>query len=229
MNFNKDDPILILTPERTGTISLTHYLRGYNRGSIHNPFAPQFKPFVGPFITDSSKILYEAEDIVDIWNTNTPQLIITIVRDPIARVVSDVYHKLEQDELPPITIPPADYIMMMGCHQDAEYLMEYEVKLQTNLTIVGTDFMPPATVYTSGLVPLIVTRLEDFDILPEALRIIGLDVKGIVPRTNETTDYPEEDIKFPALYVERMLGTDYTKTFYSEEEIDTMRKRWTRD
>ena len=229
MKFNAKDLILILTPERTGTISLTMYLEGYDRGSVHNPFVPLFKPFVGPFITKDNEVINEAEDVVKALDSRNLQLIITIVRDPIARVISDVYHKLERDELPPMTTPPADYIMMVGCHEDAEYLMEYEVKLQTNLRIVGSDFTPPATLYTKGRVPLLVTRTEDFDVLPQALREIGLNVKDTIPHANKTSTYPKEDIKFPALYVERMLGTNYTKTFYLEEEIDTMRKRWTRD
>ena len=222
MKFNREDLILILAPERCGTVSLLESLEGYNRGIIH--FMGRYQPGYGGFITQDHEFVLDRPRIDEIFRENKIGLVITTVRDPVARIVSDVFHKASQGEVPfRGDVPPVEYVMALGCPDNAMFHMEYEVERFVGIQVLDRPFRPRVSVYLDGRVPLMIVRIKDFDILPAALKEVGVDIKE-VKHINKCA-YPQ-DIKFPTLYVDRILGMPYTKTFFTEDEIEEMRQKW---
>ena len=222
MAFKENEMVLILGPERTGTTSLLVSLGGVNRGLVHH--WSLHLPRLGSFLTHDGKRTSTIADIEKLYETMDIRLVIVPVRAPIDRIVSDVFHRMNQGEIPPANGEPwSEYIMAMGHHDDAFYHMCYAVEHQIGAKILGKQFEPPSTIY-EGKAPVLVARLRDFDKLPGILQDTGIEVSEI--RHVNAEDY-RKDIKFPAIYVDRILGQLYTTTFYSEDEIEEMRQRWT--
>jgi hypothetical protein len=155
-----------------------------------------------------------------------PELVVLMIRDPIARVVSECFHRVDEGEMEPCPddMEPASWVMAVGDHSAMLDHLVYEVA-RTGIDIFSAPFHPPVMFYATN--PLILAcRLKDIDELPKALGENGFPMFGRkVPHKNPCS-YPE--LKFPKCYVDRMMENVYTKHFYSEKEIVEMRKKWTR-
>jgi hypothetical protein len=96
-----------------------------------------------------------------------------------------------------------------------------------------SGFQPPFTIYEDRVA---IMRYEDFDCRNDLLQnFFGVEAKLDAPRmqcsgkAGEADDYKEilNTIRLPMSYVNLMYNSVYTRTFYSREEIDILKERWT--
>jgi hypothetical protein len=150
------------------------------------------------------------------------KVIIFLARDPIARVVSECFHKVKEGELE--AGDTAEWVLDVGDHDAAMDHVIETMPIFCGFNILDEDFVPPYTLFTD-VVPVLATRTRDLADLPRRLIPLGIVTFDKMPHENRGS-YP--DLKFPKSYVEKMLGTPYTEKFFTGEEIEEMRERWTK-
>ena len=210
--------IIVIGPERVGSTSVIRLLSGYDRVQC------QFIADRRNRVTSASFVSKNNEPFSG-HVSGDPELIILMFRDPIARVVSECFHKVGEGELAacPDGMDPASWVMAVGDHSAMLDHVIYELP-GTGLDILSVPFRPPVMIY--GKKPLVLAcRLKDIDELPEALGENGFPMFGREITRENAGDYP--GLKFPKCYVDRMMGNVYTRHFYTDEEIDEMREKWT--
>jgi hypothetical protein len=150
-----------------------------------------------------------------------PKLIIFLARDPIARVVSECFHRARNWEIEKGYT--AEWVMDVGDHDAVMDHIAETLPMFCRFSILDEYFAPPYTLYPDA-VPVLATRTRDLADMPRVLALLGISTNGKMPRKN-LGYYPV--LKFPESYVEKMLGTPYTEKFFTGEEIEEMRVRWT--
>ena len=151
--------------------------------------------------------------------------IVLMIRDPIARVVSECFHKVKENEMAPCPddMDAADWVLAVGDHSAMLDHVIYEVFAATGFDVLSIPFRPPVMFYATK--PLIIAcRLKDIDELPVALRDNGVPVFERKVTRENTCSYPE--LRFPKCYVDRMMNNAYTRHFYNDDEINEMSKKW---
>ncbi|RMF29402.1 MAG: hypothetical protein D6759_13910, partial [Chloroflexi bacterium] len=165
--------------------------------------------------------------------------VITLVRDPIARNISDFFqlidwwlpHFLPRYEAGEATIEEAIATFLERYYHD-EPLNWFDIELKASLGIdvFATPF-PKSTgyqVYQGEGVDLLVLKLERLDeCAPEAFRaFLGVERFELI-RANVSSDKMYGDayrafvkaIRLPDSYIEQMYTSRYVRHFYSDEEI----------
>jgi hypothetical protein len=172
--------------------------------------------------------------------------VITLVRDPVARCVSEFFDLLDQ------TIPCWEDRFAAG-NLKAGYLVDrlpYYPGNETVFTwfddqmrsVFGVDVFEDECevkegyrVYTTGKRPVLLIRLEDVDwaFAPAIEEFLG--VSGVtLARENVADDRPGaalyrelQSTPLPEDYVDRMYRSAVARCFYSEEELSRFKLRWT--
>jgi hypothetical protein len=166
------------------------------------------------------------EDIEDeTQGTGNLELVVLMFRDPIARVVSECFHKVDEGDLAPRPkgTDLAAWVLAVGDHSAMIDHLVYEVP-NLGLDILSVPFEPPVMRYATA--PLMLgCRLKDIDALPKALGENGFPMFGRKVLEANFGSYPK--LRFPKHYVDRMMENVYTEHFYSKKEIVGMRKKWT--
>ena len=212
--------IVIFGPERTGTSSVTRLFSGHDRVQAHFVRDKYNRTVTSGFFSKDNRPH-------SLPKGASSQLVVLMARDPIARVVSECFHKVNEDELEPCPddMEPAIWVMAVGDHDAAVDHLVYEIPAM-GLDILSVPFRPPVMVYATK--PLILAcRLKDVDALPKTLGENGFPMFGRKITRLNACSYPE--LKFPKCYVDRMMDNVYTMYFYTDEEIDEMRNKWTID
>jgi hypothetical protein len=180
-----------------------------------------------------------------IIKNNKPINIISPVRDPISRNISAFFQNYRRftgsvykgsifkvDDL-------NDIFLRNYKHNVPLEWFDAEMKEVTGIDVYKYEFPRDVgwQVIEKGNSKLLVFKcdLSDGDIEGILSRQLGLDEFKII-RSNLASDkaysgvYREflDKIVLPTSYVDRMLGSKYTKHFYSEEEIAKFRSRWER-
>jgi hypothetical protein len=210
--------IFVFGPERIGSTSVMRLFSGHNRVQCQFISDKYNRVTVAGFM---SKDNLPGDGQI----SEPPELVVLMIRDPIARVVSECFHKVDEGEIEPCPddTEPAIWVMAVGDHSAMLDHIIYEV-FKTGVDIFGTPFHPPVTRYATKP-PVLVCRLKDIDALPKALGENGFPMFGRKITRENVCSYPE--LKFPKCYVDRMMENAYTEHFYSEKEIVEMRKKWT--
>ena len=175
--------------------------------------------------------------------------VVTLVRDPIARNVSEFF-QLESigfleggrarrpfDDATPVAELVDAYLNRYDRHDVPLTWFDDHFRSTLGLDVYAERFPVERgwTILTGDRARTLVLRNEDLARAgPEALgALVGVPSLAI-PETNTSTDkgygglYAKflEHARLPADYVERMLDSTYARQFYSEVERDRMAQRW---
>lgn len=207
--------VIVFGPERSGTTAVMQIFGEDNRARRHFISDKYHRARGGGYFTSDGK--FEGTQ-----GTGNLELVVLMFRDPIARVVSECFHKAKEGDLEPCPdgMEPASWVMAVGDHSAMLDHLIYEVP-NLGLDILSVPFEPPVMTYATNP-PMLGCRLKDVDELLKALGYTGQGGK-VVPMN--VGSYPK--LKFPKCYVDRMMQNVYTEHFYSEKEILEMREKWT--
>jgi hypothetical protein len=179
------------------------------------------------------------------WN------VVTLVRDPVARNISDFFEVLEYQMdyglRENLSAKGADAVTQELCELFLERYPNHEFPLtffESFERVVGIDvFATPFpkdtgyAVYTRGPVTVLLLRLEDLDrCARQAFRqAFGLEGFALVGKNlGSEKDYSEvyrrvrRRISLPDSYLSKMYGSKYATHFYSADEIERFRTAWDR-
>lgn len=172
--------------------------------------------------------------------------VITLVREPVANNVSMFFQLLRQYIGPDVEPSECDTDELTGIfieqymHARPLTWLDAEVKTHFGIDVFQHPFPIEQgyTTITRENVSLLVLRVE-LDDRTKAQAIadfIGLDEFEIV-RSNVRSEKPEaqkynefrQRIRVPPALLDRMYGSKFARHFYSSEELDLFRKRWSGD
>lgn len=195
-------------------------------------------------ITESRAYEMEAVEIYrHVIQKQHPAKIISLVRDPVGRNVSAFFQNM--DALPGLTRagglrePDKLRALFLDAYPHAVPLEWFDIEMRQTLGIdVYAQPFPKEqghTVRRRGPFEVLILRAE----LPDPAKagaiqqFLGVDAFEIT-RENVTAkkDYAavyevfKKDLVLPAAYLDRMYGAQYTRHFYTPEEIGRMRSRW---
>lgn len=164
--------------------------------------------------------------------------VVHLVRDPIARNLSHFWTCDFQCNVKPYKPDINQFRDRFLLELDHWYGVNFignEIEPFWEIEIPFEGFRPPFTIYEDKIA---IMRYEDFDCRNDLLRdFFGVsDVKYEPPRiqcsgkVGEVDDYWEilNTIRLPEMYVNLMYTSRYMRAFYSREEIDILRERWTK-
>ncbi len=175
------------------------------------------------------------------WNIITP------VRDPIARNVSRFFHSIEevipdirrQLETGDISVDSLfDVYLKKWEHRSAITWFDGQFKSVFNIDVYSKPFpiKKGYDILHEGRFSLLLIRLENLDscaeqALHEFLGLAGLKLK----RSNEAAEkwYKEiyrhfmSNVDLPNEYLDEMYNSQFSQHFYSPEEIESFRSKWT--
>ncbi len=129
------------------------------------------------------------------------------------------------------------FLNKMNNHSRVLEWFDMEVKKFFNIDVYGTDFPKDKgyKIYKRGNVSVLLLKLEKLnEIAKIAFReYLGVDVIKIKNQNlGENKEYSsvykrfKESVKLPKSYVDLMYNSKFALHFYSNEEIDLFRKRW---
>ena len=164
--------------------------------------------------------------------------VVHLVRDVVARNLShfwqDDFRRNVKPNVPELSTFKERFLDEVD-HYYGMYFIGREIEPFWEVEIPYlSGFQSPYTVYDNRVA---IVRYEDFDCRDDLLRnFLGAEPKMEPPRiqcsgrAGEVDDYEEilNTIRLPAMYMDLMYGSLYMRTFYSREEIDVLRERWTK-
>jgi lipopolysaccharide biosynthesis protein len=176
------------------------------------------------------------------WN------IISLVREPVSRNISTFFQVLPEEfpdwrtryETGNLTIQMLQdmFLSRTGIHQGAENWFEGQLRPLTQVNVFDLDFSKEKgyQIYENGSrFRVLLLRMEDLDKVAKTAvkQFIGLDHFQLI-RENESSnkDYFEiyeafKRFPFPADYIDRAYSSKYVRHFYTAEEIERFRRKWT--
>ena len=164
--------------------------------------------------------------------------VVHLVRDPIARNLSHFWvHDFRVNvspRAPDLSTFKKRFLTELD-HFYPLYFVGNEVEPFWEFEVPFVNgFQPPYTVYDDRVA---IMRYEDFDCRDDLLRnFIGVEPRIEAPRimcagrAGEVDNYKEilDTIRLPKEYVDLMYGTAYARTFYTKQEINILKERWTK-
>lgn len=184
--------------------------------------------------------------------SNVRPRVVTLVRDPIARAVSSVYYadgrnalsladpntpwkQRSRTTLDLIDRGANDMHQMLSSWFDNELNREFGIDVFDE-PFTRRDRERGYKTYESPKADALLIRLEDLDRCASTAFQEFLDVDGItIVDANRSQGKPyyesyrrfTREVELPRTYVDRMLGISFASHFYSPEEIQAFRTRWT--
>jgi hypothetical protein len=177
--------------------------------------------------------------------------IVTLVRDPIARNVSmffqTTYRWLALDRQRARYAEDPDALMddlrerfleQFTGHDLPDTWFDSELRRFFGIDVYREPFETSRgyQIYATDRVQVLVIRVEDLRACaPAAFRdFFGVDVRELRDvNVSDEKDYASiyrrfvETVDLPATYLARMYGSRYARHFYTQEELDAFRRRWT--
>jgi hypothetical protein len=169
-----------------------------------------------------------------------PWLVVTIVRDPVARAASDFFQsgrRLGRLADPATTTAAFErFAAADGITRTLEWF-ERELEPSLGIDVYAHPFDPTLGygVIESPSVRMLVLRQESLDVAPAALgRFLGLahDVPLDAENVGADKEYAAlyasvlEQAVLPAATLERTYDSRFVRHFYSAEEREALRRRW---
>jgi Putative capsular polysaccharide synthesis protein len=177
--------------------------------------------------------------------------IISLVREPISRNISSFFANLDlfipdcsaKFEVGKIGVPDITRHFLRDFHEHTHPLVWFDIEMKR---VFGIDVFSSehlirrdqgSYVHRRDRVQLLLLRVEDLDkvavhALQEFLRIKDLELKvaNEARRLEYNRVYREfkANLTLPEEYLEQMYESKYARTFYSAQEIDRFRSRWSR-
>lgn len=242
--FHKGVPIFILQMGKVGSRSVTESLQNYHSGAV-----------IHAHIMDDKD--WGTQYIIDWVNNGNPIKIISPVRDPIGRNVSVFFHfvegrlghtkdksKLSVSELVDLFINNSDpdevevNKAMMDHDMPLEWFDKY-IKKYFHIDVFASPYLgSDYKIFLNDNVDLLVYRIDlddkkkeevirDFLSIPE----FSLENTNIGSSKGYSGKYKEfkECAVLPESYLDKMCESKYFRHFYSDDEIQSIRKKWLRD
>jgi hypothetical protein len=172
--------------------------------------------------------------------------VVTLVRDPVARNISDYFHKLGEVEPARVGREPSDELVaelrtgFLERFEDHELPLTWfdsELKGVFGLDVYETPF-PVARgygLYANARARAVVIRTEDLDrVAADALReLLGLEgMRLTAVNVGERKPYARlysrfvAQVELPSEYLSRMYDSRFARHFYAEEELAAFRRKW---
>jgi hypothetical protein len=170
--------------------------------------------------------------------------VITVVRDPVARNISLLFHFIEYytgctlPELSEMSIEELMHAFLKKVHHGVP-LLWFDVELKQVLGIDVYDYpFPHQQGYLTlrrGKIDLLILKLETDDRIKEQAIAEFLNKKDFkLVRANVTASkatgqlYQDflQQAQLPSWYVEALYRSKYMRHFYTKQEIDNFRARW---
>jgi hypothetical protein len=209
------------------------YSAGYNRHVVHLHWPSDM-------MTTYPDCIFSYEEVVR-RELERPIKFIVGVRDPIARAIAGYFETASTGDEAALLNTPVE---MLGeiITEDffhagrIDFILNWiEHSFFRDVDVYGFAFNPAEgyVVIESDSTQIFLYRLEDLPRLEEPLsQFAGLNLR--LQRVNAAADKPYaalyraaiEDIRFDSSDVERAMSSQMTRHFYSEREIEHMRKRW---
>lgn len=191
----------------------------------------------------------DIRSLVDSTAGNIRWKIITLVRDPVARDISDVFHNIKRD-LPHVTnVDPESAFNDISSHilktfadfnESTDYACTWfdkEIKDVFNFDIYANDFNKSTgyQIYRVQDADILLIRLEDLSrCCHDAFReFLGVpDFSMVKDNVSEKKWYQElyrrvlDSISIPDSDLERIYKSRYCRHFYTGDEINHFKKKW---
>jgi hypothetical protein len=163
--------------------------------------------------------------------------IITMVRDPLSQVISDVFQHLSYHRLEELNYPFSQN-KQLNLNYPEEWIRT-EIIPFSGIDLLQEDFDPVKgfAIYKKGRYAMLVMRYEDLgrEFGPAMEAFTGAAGWRLAQR-NRSSDkaYWEkyirfrEDLKAPGEVIDRVYGSEYVRHFYTPDEIERFRERWGR-
>lgn len=141
--------------------------------------------------------------------------IITIVRDPIGRNLS-MFRQFTREPMEDFAYYPYHRLGIEHIPSEIERMWEIEVN----------EWFPPYTIYDDRL---LVLRFENIDAYPKAIKeFTGYEGEmPALPWHGPNVRPLKKRAWFPKPYVDGILKSWMVRTFYTKDEIERMRAKWT--
>jgi hypothetical protein len=255
MQINKkiysDSPIVVYQMGKVGSGSITQTLTasGYDAYHVHHLLEYNIEGVKALWLAKGLDLPPELTTIPKIIKENilrsATNRFITLVRDPIARNISAFFHNLKiftsmtnSSDIPEIT-ELINVFLTQYSHNIPLTWFDNELKL-----VLGIDIYEYLFPKNNGFleinhknINLLILKVE----IPDKTKRRALsNFLGGYPikfrKSNIATDKYYNDIyktfqaniKLPIDYIDTMLNSKYTNHFYSNEEIDRFRSKWSK-
>jgi hypothetical protein len=184
-------------------------------------------------------------------NHNKRWKIITLVREPISRNVSEFLHKINQGEYFDNFYDKyfsgylkMDEIIDMFLNKNKRHnlpleWLDQEIPYAYNIDIFEEEFpkLQGYATFQRGNIDLLVIKLEHLDKCCQQAFQEFLNIDNFVLMNDNVGNYRKyssiyqkfkEQIAIPQEYIDKMYTSRYTKHFYMEEEIDAFKQKWSK-
>jgi putative capsular polysaccharide synthesis protein len=193
--------------------------------------------------------LWESQCIMKWLRTGRPGerwSVVTLVRDPVARNISDYFHKLAELNPARVAGEASDELVAELGREFLERFEDHEVPLtwfDSELkSVFGLDVydapFPVAKgygLYANDNAAVLVVRAEDLDrVAADAFReFLGIE-KLTLSAANLAQQKPYarlyrrfiEQVELPSEYLSRMYESRFARHFYAEEELAAFSRKW---
>jgi len=270
--YNKEPPLLVHQMGKVGSSSVTRSLKmaKIDRHVYHTHFlAPELvdkyekkrREYLGTDREGALKHIWQYQHLrkqIKRGLSGKKWKIITLVRDPIARNLSDFFEHIEvlpseSDQQWKLRSIEYDYEITIKNnleelieiffkkykHDIAMKYFDREFKGIFNIDLFSSDFPTSKgyRIYKTREVDVLLMRLENLNsCFTEAIKeFLNIDnVTLITQRVGGQKEYADlyqmfkDTICFPESYIDKMYSSKFARHFYSEAEIEQFRAKWSR-
>lgn len=211
-------------------------------------------PSIDQHILESRYLMSRLKDLKS-GKQRAPLKVVSMVRDPIARNLSAFFQTFEVDfarmfvesnqdaTMSPFSIEELTQAFLTGSqtfrHEYPLVWFQEELHQALDIDVLSKPFDPELGVarYQNNYCDLLILRMEDFPhtLAPSLSRFLNIEV-GPMPRSNSADGKKYSNayrnfidhITLPESYLDTMYNSAFSTHFYTEEELDRFRARWTR-
>ena len=250
----QDVPILVYTMGKVGSSTVHHSLReaGFGERTFHiHSLRPDYlatwRRALNVAGVEVPHTIHESEAVLEQMNAapDRPIKVVTLIRDPLAREVSDIYenpyrapHIVNEDGSFHVQLTvnhlTTELAKPRPCNEFFKWFPEQPGRV-LGIDVLATPFDKERgwQIYRQGRVEMLLIRLEDLsrvgtDVLTE---FIGASepIEMIKSHVRQDDSYPvvKRKFKVPHSVCEEIHQHPMMRHFYSEAQLDDMRSRWT--
>lgn len=216
--------ICVHSPPRTASRAMLSYFR-----------RPTIKQVVHCHFMIDHRISHYNPDTYDVvMNRGKGEWkIVTIIRDPIERNLSDfyiwTYLGSSSSERPKTQDEFIDLFMQSIDHYQGTDHIQREIEPFWHINVYDVEY-PPESPYQLLNGRLLIIHFDKLDRLSHGVsRLLHQQVNWKIPHIGKTSYRRSlmENLKLPETYVKKMLNHQYTQHFFTPEERRRMKRRWT--